>query len=143
MNDAYLWLKFFHLVALVAWMAGLFYLPRLLVYHAQVSSESDTAQIFQVMERRLYKIIVLPSMIFTLASGAFLATIMNHWTSGWLHLKLTAVLGILIFQFLLNRWRFELANGTCRFGVKFFRIINEIPTILLIIIIFSVVFKPF
>jgi putative membrane protein len=143
MDKYYLWFRMIHLVAVIAWMAGLFYLPRLFVYHAQVAPESECAQLFQVMERRLYQIIMVPSMILSLSTGAALATIQDYWSSGWFHMKLTGVLGLVLFQFLLNHWRHTLAEGTCSFGVKFFRIINEIPTVLLIMIIYSVVFKPF
>lgn len=143
MDNYYLLFKAFHLFGVIAWMAGLFYLPRLFVYHAGVAHESESAQLFCTMERRLYNIIIAPSMIFSLATGAVLAIIQDYWSSGWLHVKLTGVLGLVLFQFLLNHWRHTLAEGTCSFGVKFFRIINEIPAVLLIIIIYSVVFKPF
>ncbi len=143
MDKYYLWFKVVHLFGIIAWMAGLFYLPRLFVYHAQVAPDSESAQLFQIMERRLYQIIMVPSMILSLASGAILAIIHDYWSSGWFHLKLTGVLGLVLFQFLLNHWRHTLAKRNCPFGVKFFRIINEIPAVLLIIIIYSVVFKPF
>lgn len=143
MDKYYLWFKALHFFSIISWMAGLLYLPRLFVYHAQVDTHSEPAQFFQVMERRLYKIIIVPAMILSLASGAILATIQDYWSSGWFHLKLTGVLGLVLFQFLLNHWRHTLAEGTCSRGAKFFRITNEIPAVLLIIIIISVVFKPF
>jgi putative membrane protein len=143
MDKYYLWLKMLHLFGIISWMAGLFYLPRLFVYHRGVEPSSDTAQLFQTMERRLYNIIIMPSMILSLATGTILAIIQDYWSSGWFHVKLTGVLGLVLFQFVLNHWRHTLADGSCSLGVTFFRIINEIPAVLLIIIIYSVVFKPF
>jgi putative membrane protein len=129
--------------AIVAWMAGLFYLPRLFVYHRGVDSKSEAAQLFQVMEYRLYKIIMVPSMLLSLASGIFLVIIQEVWSSGWFHLKLTCVVGLVVFQHLLNYWRKQLATGECPRTTPFFRLINEVPTLLLIVIIISVIVKPF
>lgn len=141
--DAYLWIKALHLVAIVAWMAGLFYLPRLFVYHVGVDSKSEAAQLFQMMEYRLYHIIMVPSMLLSLASGIFLVIIQNNWSAGWFHLKLTCVVFLVAFQHLLSYWRKQLATGTCTRTAPFFRIINEVPTLLLIIIVISVIVKPF
>lgn len=139
----YLWVKALHMVAIVAWMAGLFYLPRLFVYHSGVDSKSEVAQLFQVMEYRLYKIIMVPSMLLSLASGIFLVMIQEVWSSGWFHLKLTCVVGLVVLQHLLNHWRKQLATGECTRNAPFFRLINEVPTLLLIVIIISVIVKPF
>lgn len=141
--DSYLWMKAVHVIAIICWMAGLFYLPRLFVYHSGVSPTSEAAQLFQVMEYRLNKIIIMPSMLLSLATGVFLAMIQQVWSSGWLHLKLTCVVVLVVFQHLLSRWRKQLANGTCSRNAPFFRIINEVPTVLLIVIIISVIVKPF
>lgn len=108
-----LWIKAVHLIAIIAWMAGLFYLPRLFVYHVGVSPKSEAAQLFCVMEYRLYKIIMVPSMLLSLASGIFLAMIHQTWSSGWFHLKLTGVVFLVIFHHLLSHWRKQLATGTC------------------------------
>jgi len=141
--DFLLWSKVIHIVAVIAWMAGLFYLPRLFVYHVGVDPQSESAQLFKIMESRLYKIIMVPSMLLSLASGIFLAMIQEVWLFGWLHLKLAGVIGLVIFQHSLNHWRKQLALGTCKRSAFFFRFINEAPTVLLIIIVISVIIKPF
>ena len=141
--ESYLWIKAVHVFAIIAWMAGLLYLPRLFVYHAGVDSTSEAARLFTVMEYRLSKIIMMPSMLLSLASGLFLAMIQEVWSSGWFHLKLTCIVSLLIFQHLLSRWRKQLALGTCKRNAPFFRIINEVPSLLLIVIIISVIVKPF
>lgn len=143
LSGYYLWIKGLHVLAVIAWMAGLFYLPRLFVYHVGVDPESETANVFKVMEYRLYKIIMVPSMLLSLASGIFLAMILEVWSSGWFHLKVTSVILLIIFQHLLSYWRKQLAAGTCVRTASFFRLINEVPTLLLIVIIICVIIKPF
>ncbi|WP_032112863.1 protoporphyrinogen oxidase HemJ [Candidatus Paracaedibacter symbiosus] len=148
MNDFFLnyllELKAFHVICIIAWMAGLFYFPRLLVYHVQHQNNPEIVAVFKVMESRLYKIIMLPAMIFSLLSGGILATVMRStWSSGWMHLKLLAVICLVIFQLLLDHWRQSLATNNYHHSEKFFRLINEIPTLLLIIIVVSVILKPF
>ena len=141
--ESYLWIKALHVFTIIAWMAGLLYLPRLFVYHVGVSPTSEAARLFTIMEYRLSKIIIVPSMFLSLASGFFLAMIQQTWSSGWFHLKLACVVILLIFQHLLNRWRKQLALGACVHYASFFRIINEVPSLLLIVIIISVIVKPF
>lgn len=141
--ESYLWIKAIHVIAIICWMAGLFYLPRLFVYHVDVDSKSEASQLFRVMEYRLYKIIIMPSMLLSLASGIFLVIIQNVWSSGWFHLKLTCVVGLVVLQYLFNHWRKQLATGACTRTAPFFRLINEVPPILLIVIIISVIVKPF
>ena len=141
--DWYLWIKALHVFAIIAWMAGLFYLPRLFVYHVGVAPKSEAAQLFSVMEYRLYKIIMIPAMLLSLASGLFLVMIQQVMSSGWFHLKLTCVVGLVVFQHLLNHWRKQLAIGMCTHTAPFFRLINEVPSVLLILIIVSVIVKPF
>lgn len=143
MAESYLWIKAAHVFAIIAWMAGLLYLPRIFVYHAGVDSTSEAARLFTIMEYRLSKIIIVPSMFLSLASGFFLAMIQQTWSSGWFHLKLACVISLLIFQHLLSHWRKQLALGTCVHNAPFFRIINEVPSLLLIVIIISVIVKPF
>lgn len=142
-QEYYLWIKTLHVVAIIAWMAGLFYLPRIFVYHRGVEPNSEAAQLFRTMEKRLFSIIMIPAMILSLTSGLILTMIPGIWSSGWLHLKLTCVVGLVVYQFLLNHWRLALEKGTCPHSSKFFRIINEIPTILLILIVICVIIKPF
>jgi putative membrane protein len=143
LSDYYLWIKALHMFAVIAWMAGLFYLPRLLVYHSGVDTKSEAAQLFTVMEYRLNRIIMIPSMLLSLASGIFLANIQDVWSSGWFHIKLTCVVGLVVFHYLLNHWHKQLATGVCKRNTPFFRLINEVPTLLLIVIIISVIVKPF
>lgn len=141
----YLWIKAFHMVSIVAWMAGIFYMPRLLVYHTQAQSKGEASSFFEIMEKRLYKIIMVPAMHLSLVLGIILAIIPDviNWSSGWLHVKLLCVLALIFFQYQLNRWRQELAQGSCTKSTRFFRVINEIPTLLLIIICICVIVKPF
>ena len=139
----YLWIKAFHMIFVTAWMAGLLYLPRLFVYHVGVACDSEAASIFKVMEYRLYKIIIIPSMFFSLALGFILAIMLGIWSSGWFHVKLFCVGVLVVFQHLLNHWREQLGHGTCLHSAKFFRMINEVPSILLVIIVISVIVKPF
>lgn len=138
--DYYLFIKFLHIVALIAWMAGLFYLPRLFVYH---SLYPENGEMLKIMENKLYKIIMVPSMYVTIISGFLLIFIGNFLSSGWMHLKITCVFFMIVFQFQLNSFKKQLATGNCRKSSKFFRVINEIPTLILIIVVFLVIFKPF
>lgn len=136
-------LKAFHIVCVIAWMAGLFYFPRLLVYHVQNQDKPEVTTVFKVMEKRLYKFIMMPAMIFSLISGIIIANITQAWSSNWMHLKLLAVISLVIFHLMLDYWRQNLSTNNCHHSEKFFRIINEIPTVLLIIIVIGVVLKPF
>lgn len=140
---SYLWIKAIHMIAVICWMAGLFYLPRLFIYHVGVDPKSEAAQLFQIMEYRLYKIIMVPSMLLSLASGIFLVIIQEVWSYGWLHLKVICVVVLMVLQHLLSHWRKQLAIGTCTRTASFFRLINEVPSLLVIIIVISVIIKPF
>ena len=141
-SDYYLWLKAFHLIAVIAWMAGLFYLPRLFVYHVE-SQNPDTKKTLAVMEKRLYKIIIMPAMHGVIILGGLLLILPGFLASIYMHIKMLCVFGLLVFQFYLNHCRWRLANGTNTKTSRFFRIINEIPTLLLIIIVICVIVKPF
>lgn len=143
--EYYLWIKSFHIFFVIAWMAGIFYLPRLFVYHTKVAKESEAAQLFQVMESKLINIIMLPGMFLSLLTGTLLLLTPGVLAGniGWIHLKVVCILGLIFFQFVLNIWRKQLIVGSCQRTEKFFRIINEVPSIILIIIIICVVVKPF
>lgn len=141
-HEYYLWLKAFHLIAVIAWMAGLFYLPRLFVYHVE-SQNPQTQNTLAVMEKRLYQIIIMPAMHGAVLLGALLLVLPGLLTSGYMHIKMLCVFGLLVFQFYLDRCRRHLANGTNKKTSRFFRIINEIPTLLLIVIVICVIVKPF
>lgn len=141
--DAYLWLKALHIISFTAWMAGLFYLPRLYVYHTQQAAGSETSATFMVMERKLLRLIMNPAMIATLITGAVLIWQINAWRDGWLHTKLLLVALLIWYHMLLARWRRGFADDTNTHSERFYRIANEVPTVLLIVIVFLVVLKPF
>ena len=145
MSSAYLWLKSLHVIAVIAWMAGLLYLPRLYVYHSAAAAGSEQAQTFAVMERRLLRGIMLPALAMTYGFGALLAATPGVvvWQSGWIWAKLVLVGGLTVFHHLLARWRRELAAGERRHAARFYRMVNEIPTVVMIMIVLLVVAKPF
>jgi putative membrane protein len=139
----YLWLKAFHIVAAIAWMAGMLYLPRLFVYHAGVKPGSEQSETFKVMEQRLLGFIMTPAMIATWALGVALA-LQGQWiAAGWFHAKIAAVIAMSVMHGLLSRWARHFSLDRNRHTAKFFRIVNEIPTVLLIAIVLLAVLKPF
>lgn len=142
----YLWLKVVHILAVISWMVGMLYMPRLFVYHAEAGPGSPQAATFAVMERRLQKAIMLPALIVTWITGLWLA-IAGHWFTlphnGWLHGKLLLVVLLTGVHGFLAAERKKLAAGTSRHDSRFFRIVNEVPTVLLIGIVILVVVKPF
>ena len=139
-----LWLKALHIISVVAWMAGLFYLPRLFVYHSGVSPGGEASELLKTMERRLMAAIMRPAMVVSLLSGGFLLSLAQFGLSQfWVEGKLAAVLLLILFHGLLEVHLRQFAmNLRTRTG-RYFRIINEIPTVLLIIIVIFVVVKPF
>jgi putative membrane protein len=139
----YLWIKSLHVVSVIAWMAGLFYLPRLFVYHSQPQTTEATKSTFLIMQDKLYRVIMQPAMIFSLTTGGILAIMIGAWSSPWLHIKLFSILLLLVFHISLRKWHFEFVRGETRRPERFFRMINEIPTVLLIVIVISVIVKPF
>ena len=139
----YLWLKALHVIAVISWMAGMLYLPRLFVYHAGTKPGSEQAETFKVMEGRLLKFIMTPAMIVTWLAGIALV-VLGQWVgAGWLHAKLALVLVMTVIHGLLSHWMTEFAYDRNTHTQKFFRIVNEIPTLLLILIVILVVVKPF
>ena len=144
LDDWYLWIKAVHVMAVIAWMAGLFYLPRLFVYHAAAREDGQDAlmKTFTVMERRLYRAIMNPAMMTAWIAGLLLIGIigLNH---PWLHVKLLMVVLMTAFHVLLGRHMRRFATGHEQAGERYFRIINEVPTVLMIIIVIMVVVKPF
>jgi protoporphyrinogen IX oxidase len=140
----YLWIKALHIISIIAWMAGLLYLPRLFVYHAEAPRGSAQAAIFVVMERRLLRGIMNPAMAASLLFGALLAVTPGvvDWSLGWFHIKVVAVLGLLLIHHRLARWRKDFAADTNTRSTRFYRIVNEVPTVLLILIVVMVVVKP-
>ena len=141
---AYPWAKAVHVMAVIAWMAGLFYLPRLFVYHAErVASGSETDAMFQVMERRLLRAIMTPSMIVAWAAGlALVATpgVVN-WDWTWPWIKAVSVLGMTWLHHWLGLRRKDFAAGQNRISGRSYRMMNELPTVLLVVIVFSVIVR--
>jgi len=142
---AYPWVKSLHIVSIVAWMAGLLYLPRLFVYHAAASAGSDSAETFKLMERRLLRGIMNPAMVLALIFGGALAATPGvvDWHQGWIWAKLSLVGGLVVFHHMLARWRKDFAVDLIPHSARFFRMINELPMVALIAIVIFVVVKPF
>jgi protoporphyrinogen IX oxidase len=144
----YLWILAFHIIAVIAWMAGMLYLPRLFVYHCAAETGSVQAETFKVMERRLLRGIINPAMILTLVLGLWLAWLgpdsrYGWFASGWLQAKMALVLAMLAMHGLLARWVKAFAVDHNRHSAGFYRIINEVPTVIMIAIVLLVVLKPF
>ena len=134
--------KILHIVAVISWLAGLLYLPRIFVYHAQVVAGSETDKIFQTMEKRLLRYIMLPSMLLVFIFGFYLASQIG-FEFIWLHIKLTLVLILAGYHGFLSRCRKNFAKGENKHSQKFYRLINEVPTVLMIFIVALVILKPF
>jgi protoporphyrinogen IX oxidase len=145
LGSLYPWVKTLHIVSVIAWMAGLLYLPRLFVYHADARIGSDTAETFKVMERRLLRGIMNPAMTATYLFGILLALTPGvvDWAMGWIYMKLVAVVALTLIHHRLALWRKEFAADANRRPARFYRIVNEIPTLLLLVIVAMVVVKPF
>jgi putative membrane protein len=141
----YMWIKALHVIAMVAWMAGMFYLPRLYVYHVSADKGSELSETFKIMERKLLRMIINPAMIATwLFGAAMLAANPNLLTSGgWMHVKLAAVILLQIFHAFLSRWRKAFLKDANLHTEKFYRLMNEAPTLLLAVIVIMVIVKPF
>ena len=142
--DYYLLFKSFHLIAVISWMAGLLYLPRIFVYHVENSEKKETTEIFEVMEKRLYFYIMRPAMILSWLFGIILIYIngIDIFSQLWIHIKLGLVVLLTIYHEYLGVCLKLLKLKTNTRSARFFRIINEVPTIILIFIILIVIFKP-
>jgi putative membrane protein len=140
----YLLFKSLHLISVISWMAGLLYLPRLFVYHAETKNNDEKKETFKLMEKRLYFYIMCPAMILSWLFGLLLiySIGIENLTYLWLQLKLAMVLLLTTYNFFLNHCLKNLSQNSSKYSSNFFRIINEVPTLLLIGIIFVVVFKP-
>ena len=140
----YLTLKALHLIAVISWMVGLLYLPRIFVYHAEVKTDSEAYNIFTIMELRLMKYIMNPAMVATWIFGIWLVYLVGHEIAMqlWMQIKLILVIILSGFHGFLSKCRKNFYNKVNSKTSKFFRIINEIPTVMLIIIIFLVIFMP-
>ncbi len=142
--NTYLLLKSLHLIAVTSWMAGLLYLPRIFVYHVENNNDQNTSNIFKVMERKLYFYIMMPAMVLTWVFGLLLISSIgfDQLASKWLHIKLVLVLILTIYHVFLGFCLKKFSIDKNTYSSKFYRIFNEVPTILLILIVFIVIFKP-
>jgi len=134
-------LKSVHIFSVIAWMAGLLYLPRIFMYHADANIMKETSETFKIMEKKLFSIIMTPALIFTWVSGLSMTHFLGIDT--WLIIKLLFVFLLTIYHLLCRKWLRDFADDNNKIKPKFFRITNEIPAIFLIAIIILVVFKPF
>tara|TARA_B100000767_G_scaffold181357_1_gene169286 strand:- start:181 stop:615 length:435 start_codon:yes stop_codon:yes gene_type:complete len=142
--NSYLLFKSLHLISVIAWMAGLLYLPRIFVYHAENSKDKNISTIFKTMEKKLYFYIMTPAMILTWIFGLVLISSLGSevFSTTWVKLKLLSVILLTLYHFYLFKFLDDFKVDLNTKSSKFFRIINEIPTVLLILIVFIVVFKP-
>ncbi|MBL6957408.1 MAG: protoporphyrinogen oxidase HemJ [Rhodospirillales bacterium] len=143
--NAFLWVKALHMISLIAWMAGLFYLPRLYVYHTQAEAGSERSETFKVMERRLLWAIMHPALVASLIFGGLLLANLDtdSWTEGWLIIKVLCLTGLVVFHLMLGSWRVAFAEDRNSRSEKFYRMINEVPTVLMIVIVIMAVVRPF
>ena len=141
--NLYLLFKSLHLVAVISWMAGLLYLPRIFVYHSEATHESQK-DVFRIMERKLYNYIMMPAMLLSWLFGVLLINNLglSVLTELWMQIKTISVIILTYYHFLLGKYLNNFALNTNVKTSKFFRIINEIPTIILIVVVFVVIFKP-
>ena len=139
----YEWIKAFHIIAVIAWMAGMLYLPRLFAYHCLAEPGSVQSETFKVMERRLLKVIINPAMIVTWLLGIWLAWDGGWYRAGWLQTKVALVLAMSALHGLLVRWVRNFGQDRNQHTQQFYRIINEVPMVLLIGIVIFAVVKPF
>jgi putative membrane protein len=143
MADLYLWLKALHVVAVIAWMAGMLYLPRLFVYHCDAPKGSPQSETFKVMERRLLRAIINPAMAVTWIVGLILVWQGDWWSQPWFHAKLALVIAMSAVHGLFSRWRKDFEADRNTRSTRFYRIWNEVPTLLMIGIVILVIVKPF
>lgn len=143
--ELYPWTKSLHIISVIAWMAGLLYLPRLFVYHCETEPGAREWKRFEVMERRLLRAIMNPAMIATYIFGIALALTPGvvDWSNGWIHAKIAFVIGLTVVHHVFGRWRKDFAAGLVRRPARVYRIANEIPTVLMVLIVIMVVVRPF
>ena len=146
MMDYYLWLKAFHIMAVIAWMAGLFYLPRLFVHHVErAKGHPEMEETFKMMERKLLKVIINPAGIAVWIFGLMLVFTPGiiDWSDGWVHVKALAVVLMTVFHHALVRWQKAFAEDRNTHPGRYFRIANEVSTVLMLVIVAMVVVRPF
>ncbi len=145
MADYYLWFKALHIISAIAWMAGMLYLPRLYVYHSDAEVGSVQSETFKIMERRLLRAIVNPSMVMTLIFGGLMLATHGivDWSMGWIWVKLSMVVAMVTIHGLFTQWRRDFEADRNTRSAKFYRMWNEAPTIPLILIVIMAVVRPF
>ena len=143
--DAHPWIRALHIVAVIAWMAGMLYLPRLYVYHCDREPGSEADEMLKAMERRLLRLIVNPAMILVFVTGGLLLLTPDavDWAAGWIYAKLALVLGLAAIHGGFAAWRRAFEEGRNRHSSRFYRAVNEVPTVLMVGIVIFVVVKPF
>jgi protoporphyrinogen IX oxidase len=137
------WLKALHVIAVISWMAGLLYLPRLFVYHCEAEKGSEQSETFKVMEHRLLRYIMNPAMIVVWITGPLLAWQLNMYRDGWLMAKFALVVLLTVYHHALGLWRKDFAADRNMLDQRFYRLANEVPTVLMVGIVILVVVKPF
>ncbi len=143
LGEAYLWVKALHIIAVIAWMAGMLYLPRIYVYHCEAAAGSAQSETFKVMERRLLRAIIDPAMIAAWVLGFMLVAHLDLWGEGWMHGKFALLVAMQLIHAAFARWRRHFAADANRHAARFYRIVNEVPTVLMIAIVLLVVLRPF
>jgi len=141
LGEAYLWIKAVHIIAVIAWMAGLLYFPRLCVYHTEVEVGSEASEKFKIMERRLMKAIMLLAGILSTILGLILLVNLGDLMEVWVHVKLTAVVFLWVSHLMMMGWLKAFAEDRNEKSQKYFRFMNEVPTILMIVIVLAAVVK--
>ncbi len=141
-SEWYYWIKALHIISVIAWMAGMLYLPRLFVYHADAKPGSELSETLKVMERRLLRAIINPAMTAAFVFGGLLLFVQD-WSQGWLHVKIVLVLVLGAIHGALSRWRRDFEADRNQRPARFYRIANEVPTVVFIAIVILVVVKPF
>lgn len=139
----YSWILWFHILSFTSWFAVLFYMPRLFVYHAENIDNKGFVEVVKVMEMKIYKYIGVPAMYATIISGLYMAFELGFAGNGWLHAKIFLVVVLVGYFLSMNYYRLEFLKDRCQKSGKFFRIYNEVPTLLILFIVGMVIFKPF
>lgn len=145
--EYYTWILTFHVMAMISWMAMLFYLPRLFVYHVENNEKKEFVEVVKIQEYKIYKYIGVPAMWATIASGSLMLYLnpflLSSEAGGWMHAKLAVLVILIAYSFSLEKYRKQLENDSCKKSGKFFRMYNEIPTMLSILIVGYVITKSF
>lgn len=141
---AYAWIKALHVISVIAWMAGLLYLPRLFVYHADAAPGSELSETFKVMERRLLKAIMNPAMISSVVFGLILMSASGPaiWQTTWFPVKIGAIVVMMVQHMYMGKWRRAFAEDRNERSARFFRFMNEVPTVLMILVVIMVIVQP-